>query len=542
MRKKKYVKVIVVLLMTLILNEIPNSIIVNAEEYSDSKLEKVDKSEENVEEGNSEESETDEKADDIKEDENVDTNESSDLDKNQEAISDEPQRTDRANSWRYKDGELIESGEEDIVTFSGRVRSVTPWSNINGNFYNSFGDRIDGVVAKGIDVSEHNGDIDWARVKNTDVNYAILRCGYGDDFSFQDDKKWQYNVSKCEQLGIPYGVYIYSYATSIEQAQSEAQHVLRLVNGHSLSYPIYLDLEEESVRQSVSTEKIAQIAKTFCDTIQASGYRVGIYANTNWFTTYLTNSQFNNYIKWVAQYNYECEYQGNYTMWQCTSKGSVDGIAGNVDLNMDFGTISENANNNSEVRQNIPEQVYTIGTALDNSKILSVESASTENYKKIVLGNIANIDGYKQFEIRKIKDGWYRIEVGSTGKVLEGPSNYGELQVPVQQNRWNGSEGQLWSFIDAGDGYYYIKSKMGVYLDLVGANTSEGNYIQTYTLNKTNAQKWKLDSTIYGRRGITKLQWKRVENHEMEGGEVEVLERIYNNIIGMELMHNYGDL
>ena len=243
------------------------------------------------------------------------------------------------NSWRYKNGELLSAEElDDYIDYDSRARLVAPWTNIDGCFYNPYGDIIPGVVAKGIDVSEHNGLIDWGKVKNTDVNYAIIRCGYGDNLAYQDDKQWSNNVSECERLGIPYGVYIYSYASSVEQAKSEAEHVLRLIAGHSLSYPIYLDLEEESIRSKVSTEKIAQIAKTFCDVIQSAGYPVGIYANYNWFTNYLINPQFEQYSKWVAQYNYQCDYQGLYTMWQCTSSGSIDGINGRVDINLDFGT------------------------------------------------------------------------------------------------------------------------------------------------------------------------------------------------------------
>ena len=88
-----------------------------------------------------------------------------------------------------------------------------------------------------IDVSEHNGKIDWETVKNY-IDGAIIRCGYGMDETNQDDKQWKRNVAECERLGISFGVYLYSYATSKEKAKSEAQHVLRLINGHTLSYPV----------------------------------------------------------------------------------------------------------------------------------------------------------------------------------------------------------------------------------------------------------------------------------------------------------------
>ena len=249
----------------------------------------------------------------------------------------EAEKNDIANSWRFKDGERII--QESPVPNTRSARAITPWTNINGKFYNSRGEVIEGVVAKGIDVSQWNGDINWATVKNTDVDYAIIRCGYGMNQTNQDDPKWKRNADACTQYNIPFGTYLYSYADTVEKAKSEAQHVLRLVKGYNLTYPIYYDLEEISVRNSVSKSQIAQIAKAFCDTIEAAGYRVSIYANTDWFTNYLTDPMFNNWNKWVAQYNYRCTYAGSYTMWQCTSSGSVNGISGAVDLNMDFGTV-----------------------------------------------------------------------------------------------------------------------------------------------------------------------------------------------------------
>ena len=80
--------------------------------------------------------------------------------------------------------------------------------------------------------------IDWNAVKNSDVEYVIIRCGYGDNYTSQDDKQWLRNVSECERLGIPYGVYIYSYAQTTAQAKSEADHVLRLLKGHNPTYPV----------------------------------------------------------------------------------------------------------------------------------------------------------------------------------------------------------------------------------------------------------------------------------------------------------------
>ena len=246
----------------------------------------------------------------------------------------EAEENDTANSWRFKNGERILSNGG-ISTFS--ARAIGAWSENNGRFYNDIGEEIDGAAAKGIDVSQWNGNIDWAKVKNTDVDYAMIRCGYGMNQTNQDDTMWKKNADACTANGIPFGTYLYSYADTVERAKSEAEHVLRLVKGYNLSYPIYYDLEETSVRNSVSKAQIAQIAKTFCDTIRAAGYKVGVYANLDWFNNYLTDPVFDNYERWVAQWNHKCTYGGAYSMWQCTDNGSVDGISGPVDL--DFSMV-----------------------------------------------------------------------------------------------------------------------------------------------------------------------------------------------------------
>ena len=190
----------------------------------------------------------------------------------------------------------------------------------------------------GIDISKHNGIINWATVKDN-VDFAILRVGYGDNLASQDDTMWNTNVAACEKYGIPYGVYIYSYATSTAQAQSEADHVLRLIKGHNLTYPVFYDMEDASTVWTSATLK-ADMAETFCNAIKNAGYSVGIYANTNWFNNYLTDSRFNNWDKWVAQYNSTCTYGGTYMMWQYSSDGSVPGINTRVDMNYMYTGVS----------------------------------------------------------------------------------------------------------------------------------------------------------------------------------------------------------
>ena len=187
------------------------------------------------------------------------------------------------------------------------------------------------VELKLIDVSVHQGQIDWSKVKNH-IDGAIIRCGYGSDYANQDDKRFVQNVEACIKHGIPFGVYLYSYAKTISAAKSEAAHVLRLLEPYknNLSYPVYYDLEEAGTENGAVERAIV-----FGEIIESKGYWCGIYANQYWWQTYLKNG-LDRYTKWVAKYSNSkpSGISGTYDIWQYSSKGSVPGIEGNVDMNI----------------------------------------------------------------------------------------------------------------------------------------------------------------------------------------------------------------
>ena len=219
---------------------------------------------------------------------------------------------------------------------------------------------------KGIDVSEFQGKIDWEKVKNSGVEFAILRCGYGMDFSNQDDVEYERNANECERLGIPYGVYLMSYANTVEKARSEAKHVLRLIEGHKISLGVWYDIEDNGTSGAINKETLTNIINTFCNTIKNAGYKVGVYANLNWLENKIEKTIKDNYDIWVAQYYSKCEYEGKYIMWQHTSSGKVNGISTNVDMNIlyeDLPVINNNDNNNSKT--NNSEIVKSLQKALN---------------------------------------------------------------------------------------------------------------------------------------------------------------------------------
>lgn len=182
-----------------------------------------------------------------------------------------------------------------------------------------------------IDVSHHQGVIDWEKVKPK-IGGAIINCGYGNDTAAQDDKQFRRNLAECERLGIPHGVYLYSYARTTVQAKSELAHILRLIKGHTFQLPIFLDVEEDGTQTFAATA-----CRIVCDGLKAAGYTPGVYANLSWWNGCLRNVTA--YPRWVAQWASKCTYTGDYIMWQYSETGRLDGINGAVDCSYFYGAL-----------------------------------------------------------------------------------------------------------------------------------------------------------------------------------------------------------
>ncbi|MCD7810230.1 MAG: dockerin type I domain-containing protein, partial [Erysipelotrichaceae bacterium] len=204
-------------------------------------------------------------------------------------------------------------------------------------------DAPENTIAVGVDISYHNGTIDFEQLA-TEVNFVILRCGYGSDYISQDDANFETYVKSCVEYNIPFGVYLYSYADTVAKGKSEGEHALRLVEqavnewGATLSLPVFFDMENSGTLGTCNASTKAAIAQAFCTVLEDAGYTTGIYANKYWWTTYLTDSYFDDVIKWVAQFNDECTYTGSYSMWQCTSSATTSA----ADTTLDYNYMIEN--------------------------------------------------------------------------------------------------------------------------------------------------------------------------------------------------------
>lgn len=380
-------------------------------------------------------------------------------------------QTGRENSWRYQNGETVEYDTMDAAM--DLPDGVSAFS-VGGGYW-------------GIDVSHHQGVIDWEAVKAAGIDFAIIRCGYGMNLPEQDDKQWSRNVSECERLGIPYGVYFYSYAMTADMAVEEAIHAVRLLEGHNPDLPVFYDMEENR-QLVVGNSGLAEMARIFCDIVSSKGYEVGVYANLNWWNHYLTDAVFENWYRWVAEWRSSCSYNGRYEMWQYTDEGQISGINGFVDMNYWYGDLP------GDERVPVAEGNYTISSALDGNKGLSIAGESLENGANVELRSL-NGSAAQQFKIISAGENYYRIENVASGKMLDVEGGFSELRTNVQQWEYNGSEAQLWCFEDAGNGYYYIRSKCnGLYLDIDSGLSGDGANVQVYLKNQSDAQKFRLQT------------------------------------------------
>lgn len=214
--------------------------------------------------------------------------------------------------------------------FDKNGKKVTGPQVILGVRYN-FG--TDGALitnGMGIDVSKWQGDINWAEAKSA-VSFAIIRAGFrGTAGGIAEDPYAAANIRGCNANGIRCGLYFYSRATTEAEAVEEASLAIAVAKKGNISLPIYFDMESP---ENKSADDKDALVMAFCKTVQAAGYKAGLYASKNWINNYLNPNSYGGISIWVAQYADSCTYGGHYDMWQYTSKGSVPGISGNVDMN-----------------------------------------------------------------------------------------------------------------------------------------------------------------------------------------------------------------
>lgn len=190
----------------------------------------------------------------------------------------------------------------------------------------------------GIDISKHNGVIDFTRLKDN-TGFAILRAGFGGSAK-QKDSMFERYYEAAKTAGIPIGCYWYSYAETLRAGVEEAYAILECLKGKSFEFPIYYDVEEKRTLNK-GRDFCSALVDTVLHTLEVHGAYAGLYISRSPLQTHITPEVANNYTLWIAEYNSRCNYSGKIDMWQYSCKGRVDGISSDVDMDkcyVDFPT------------------------------------------------------------------------------------------------------------------------------------------------------------------------------------------------------------
>lgn len=216
------------------------------------------------------------------------------------------------------------------------------------------------IKKKGVDISSSNGNVDLLKIKNAGYDFVMIRCGYGSDIKSQDDSQFENNVKKAENIGMPWGAYLYSYATNVAEAKFEVEHVKRLLKGKKPTLPIAFDMEDadgyKAKRNAITKSNITAICKTFINGIKSAGYYPALYTGLYWIRDYISKEVVNSCDLWLAQWSKTPQYNGNNLgMWQyggetnVLESNSISGI-GVIDKNIcykNYPTIIKNGGYNN---------------------------------------------------------------------------------------------------------------------------------------------------------------------------------------------------
>lgn len=381
------------------------------------------------------------------------------------------------------------------------------WVDSNGvkSFYNGYGQLYASPAIFVIDVSHHQGEIDWNRVKQSGVDAVILRFGYGWG---NLDGEFERNLSEVRRLGIPYGVYMYSYAYDAQTASYEAAwtaEVLDRYGTEGMQLPIYYDLEnwgtwsEDGVTYHVPTSvsQYESIVDSYVSTLASRGYSdVNIYSYRSYLQTVLNSPSIWKITSWIAAYSTEVGIENQYYTgqygWQYSSSGSVPGISGNVDCSAFSGFDYVNVGNLPIF--SVEEGTYYLNSQLKDSSGVEIRDDSLVQGATTQLGSYRKSDS-QRYQLLVQTDGSYVIQNTASGLVLDVQNGQAGNGAVVQQYPSNGTDAQRWFLRDAGNGYY-IQSALGNWvLDVSGAATSDGTPITLYSPNGSDAQKFMVAGT-----------------------------------------------
>lgn len=233
-----------------------------------------------------------------------------------------------------------------------------------------------------IDVSYHNGAIDFSKVKESGIDGVIIRAGYGQG---NTDKKFREYIKACNKIGLPVGIYWFSYAYTVDMAKKEADYCINLIKDYKVSLPVFFDWEYDSMRYANERKVypnrtlITRMNQAFCKKVQKAGYKAGYYYNNDYGLKYFDFSQLSGFYSWYARYTSAT--QDKCDIWQYSEKGKVSGISGNVDMNKVINTKIFDTTKKTNVIKDAISKVTS--TKVSDTKMPTIKEGSKGRVVKI---------------------------------------------------------------------------------------------------------------------------------------------------------------
>ena len=332
-------------------------------------------------------------------------------------------------------GKLATSAQTVVLNTQQCV--ITDWTNPNDN------------LAFGIDVSTWQGYIDWSQVQY-DIDFAILRIGYSETL----DNQFLAYAEGCEKYNIPYGVYIFSYALTVEEALAEANFVINTLDayGYDPELPVWYDMEWDT-QGALSTSLKEQLLVTFCDRIAEAGYQPGFYGFTRWFSTSFFNSYLSSIPVWIAQIdgfssNGTATHDGGTWLWQYSWEGSISGISGDVDCNICYFEYPGISSDTSYLKNCTYYPAHAMATTSASVNMRQYPSSSYTLVGSLNAGTALEITG-----LYKNASGEYWYQAIYNGSTVYVHSDYVTITKPLY-NDLAVLDPTMASNLSVGGGYY----------------------------------------------------------------------------------------
>lgn len=383
------------------------------------------------------------------------------------------------------------------------------------------------VMTIGIDMSQWQGNVNWTKIKKAGVDFVMLRLGYGrgryGNSTCVMDPKFTSYVQGAQSVGIPVGIYFYSYATTPKEAQKEAEYVIEKLDGIDVSFPVAYDIEDAFILEKTDNATRTEMTRTFMETVAAAGYTPMFYTNQNWYNNYLDSEKLQDYEFWYARYTYvepdRNEY--NYGMWQATSTQKMSGIIENtVDLNFlykDYFKLVDTRNNALKYgwhKENNELYYYYQGKRMESGwfsiageRYYLRNGAASTGWKTISNERYYfNDDGEMQTGFTKIDGKIYLMDsegVMQTNTDEPGVTIREDGSCKIKKGWYKNSEGKFFYRYSSGDiaKMKWIKTKGKKYY--VG-----GDGYRVTGIKKINKKKYYFDSN-----GVMKKGWVTYKNN-----------------------------